>query len=373
MRTIALFRLLFVPAALFAIACDDSTSPFEPLDADEATPPAHEEAAFDEAAPLVAGSRWADGYLMTETSKTGTTGPNPIYSYNRSGGPITVTKMATGRYVVRFGGLSALVGTKNTVHVTSFGVDGAYCKPVGARLAGDTVEVRCFAGGTGTATNSVFTLLVAGNRDDRAFAYAHQPTTTDYSPSAAGSWNSFGTSRVLRDGVGLYRVVFNGLGARLSATVGGSLQVNAVGTGKAYCKAIDGWGGSPNLTVNVGCFTSAGVPVDAKFSALFVMPAPLMGYAWADQPISASYRAYSVYSWSPAGGGVLITRQGTGVYGVQWDQPPFTGYGTVQVTAWGEGSAQCKLSVLGGRSAVVRCFAGNGVPMDSYYTVLIHS
>ena len=114
-------------------------------------------------------------------------------------------------------------------------------------------------------------------------------------------------------------------------------------------------------------------PADAKFTVLFVLPAPLMGYAWADQPISASYRAYSVFSWSPAGGGVLITRQGTGVYGVQWDQPPFSGYGTVQVTAMGEGSAQCKLSVLGSKSAVVRCFAGNGVPMDSYYTVLIHT
>jgi hypothetical protein len=372
MRTTALFRLLFVPAALFAIACDDSTSPFEPLDADEAIPPAHEEAVFDEAAPLVAGSRWADGYLMTETSKTGTTGPNPIYSYNRSGGPITVTKMATGRYVVRFGGLSALVGTKNTVHVTSFGVDGTYCKPVGARLAGDTVEVRCFAAGTGTATNSVFTLLVAGKRDDRAFAFAHQPTAADYSPATAGSWNPTGPMRVRRYGVGQYGVTFSGLGARLSTGIGGHAQVNAVGTGKVHCK-VGEWGSGSDVFVDVRCYTPAGLPADAKFTVLFVLPAPLMGYAWADQPISASYRAYSVYSWSPAGGGVLITRQGTGVYGVQWDQPPFTGYGTVQVTAWGEGSAQCKLSVLGGRSAVVRCFAGNGVPMDSYYTVLIHS
>ena len=372
MRTTALFRLLFVPAALFAIACDDSSSPFEPLDADEATPPAHEEAVFDEAAPLVAGSLWADGYLVTQISKTGSPGPNPIYSYNRSGGPMTVTKVSTGRYVVRFGGLSALVGTKNTVHVTSFGVDGTYCKPVGARLAGDTVEVRCFAAGTGTATNTVFSLLVSGKRDDRAFAFAHQPTATDYSPAAAGSWNPTGATRVRRLGVGTYVVTFSGLGARLSTGVGGHVQVNAVGTGKAHCKTYE-WGSGTDVGVEVRCYTPAGAPVDSKFTVLFVLPAPLMGYAWADQPISASYRAYSVFSWSPAGGGALITRQGTGVYGVQWDQPPFSGYGTVQVTAMGEGSAQCKLSVLGSKSAVVRCFAGNGVPMDSYYTVLIHT
>jgi hypothetical protein len=300
--------------------------------------------------------------------------PNPEYSYNRSGGRMTITNVAgkTGRYVVRFGGLSALLGTNHTVHVSGFNIPATYCEPVRARLERDAVEVRCFAMGTGAAANADFSLLVASKREDRAFAYAHQPTATDYSPASAGSWNPAGTSRVFRDGVGRYRVVFNGLGARLSATVGGHLQVNAVGTAAVYCKAIDGWGGSPNLTVNVGCFTPAGVPVDAKFSALFALPAPRMGYAWADQPSASSYEAVPFYSWSPVGGGVRIYRLRVGVYSVDWNHFGVPGYANVQVTAWGDDGAQCKAIDFAATGAGVQCFAANGVPMDAYFTVLVH-
>jgi hypothetical protein len=312
---------------------------------------------------------------VTMTSATGAPEPYPIYSYNRSGGPMTVTKLAgtTGRYRVRFAGLSALVGTKNTVHVTAFGTDGAYCKPVGARLAADTVQVRCFATGTGLATNSMFTLLVAGQREDRAFAFAHQPAGSDYSPAAAGSWNPAGASRIYRFATGYYEVVFRGLATRLGANIGGHVQVNGVGTGKAQCKVVE-WGPAlADVVVYVGCYTAAGALVDSKFSTLFVLPAPLMGYAWANQPSTASYMAHSVYSWNPAGGGVSIIRQGTGSYGLTWDPQPFNGYGTVQVTAFGGDATQCKVTVLGIRGAAVRCFAPNGVPVDAYYTVLLHN
>jgi hypothetical protein len=98
-----------------------------------------------------------------------------------------------------------------------------------------------------------------------------------------------------------------------------------------------------------------------------------MGYAWANQPSTASYQAHSVYSWNPAGGGVSIIRQGTGIYGLTWDPQPFNGYGTVQVTAFGGDATQCKVTVLGIRGAAVRCFAPNGVPVDAYYTVLLHN
>lgn len=369
MRIPTPLRLLLAPAALLAAACDDTTSPNEPLEVDEATPPARAETGLPEAT-----GRWADGYLLADLATTPSYQPNPGYSYNRSGGPITVTKVAgtTGRYIVRFSGLSALLGTKHTVRVTGWGIDGTYCKPVGARLASDTVQVRCFTIGTGAATNGRFLMLVAGKGEDRAFAYAHRPTATDYSP-AGGSWNFFGTSRVFRDGAGRYRVIFNGLGAKLSATVGGHVQVNAVGTGKVYCKVIE-WGGSPDVTVNVGCFTPAGAPADGKFSVHFVLPAQLMGYAWANQPsLPTAYNAVPVYSWSPAGGAVIIDRQDVGSYGITWPYFGNTVTGLPQATAFGAGGEQCKVTGFGTRTATVKCFAPNGAPVDTHFTVLLHT
>jgi hypothetical protein len=41
--------------------------------------------------------------------------------------------------------------------------------------------------------------------------------------------------------------------------------------------------------------------------------------------------------------------------------------------AYGTGNTQCKVTGLGASSAQVRCFAPSGLPMDSYYMVLLAS
>ena len=63
MRTATSLRLLLIPAALLATACEDASSPLEP--------PAWEDAPMLEAPPpredapqAVAEARWADGYLQ---------------------------------------------------------------------------------------------------------------------------------------------------------------------------------------------------------------------------------------------------------------------------------------------------------------------
>ncbi len=47
--------------------------------------------------------------------------------------------------------------------------------------------------------------------------------------------------------------------------------------------------------------------------------------------------------------------------------------GKVQVTAYGSGNAQCKVTGWGSTSADVLCFAPNGAPADTYNTVLLGS
>jgi hypothetical protein len=228
--------------------------------------------------------------------------------------------------------------------------------------------------GTGAPVNATFFLQVVGKRDDRAFAFANQPAAAGYAVPSSGSWNPAGSTRVVRDAVGLYRVVFAGLGGRLPAGVGGHVQVNGVGGNRTYCK-VQSWGGAPDLTVSVGCFTPAGAPADAKFSAVFTSPAAHLAYVWADSPVTAEYHAYSVYSSNPVGGAMTIYHYVTGRYRISWTGvgAEIRDYGNAQVTAYGEDGAQCQILGIDSEYVEVQCYAANGVPMDALYAVLLAS
>jgi hypothetical protein len=365
MRTVSSFRLLLIPAALLATACEESSSPMEPPAA-----PLHQEPP-----PAVEMTRWADGYLrVTDPQSTGYS-PAATYSFNRAGGAITIARPAgtTGRYVATFGGLSALLVGRSVVHVTGYGTGNTYCKPVTSYLASDKVEVRCFKGGSGAAVNAAFTLLVTGANGDRGFLYAHQPSATGYDPDAQGSWNPAGTMKVTRFRRGEYEVIFTNL--RPLELLLGHAQVTAVGTGQARCTLLE-WGGEPDLYVQVSCHTPSGALVDSKFSVLFARPADHLAYAFADQPTSASYTPPAFGAWNPTGGGISISRSGVGKYSVRWTgaDPLILGRGNVQVTAVAYGTGtHCKVTGQGAESTQVQCYRPDGTPVDSYYSVMLGS
>ena len=370
MRAATTLRLLLLLPTLLAAACDGTSSPAEP-DAEDGVPAA---------GPLEDLAYWADGYLLAldPTSTSYTVGP--YHSYNRTGGTVTITRPAgtTGRYVATFKGLSALLGSRSTVHATAHGdlTPGAvtsYCKPVGAYLASDKVEVRCFKPGTGTPVNSQFTLLVIRDGANLAFAYAHQAIATNYAPAAQGSWNPAGTTKVIRNGLGNYLVTFNGFGA-LPLGVGGHVQVNAVSTTKAHCE-VGAWGGSPNMAVRVHCFTPAGAPADAKFTVLFLQPSDRLAYALADQLTLTNYSPNRLYSANPGGGTVSISHYSVGEYSITWRDAGvrILDPKNVQVTGYGSAGAQCKVAGFESEIARVRCFNATGAPVNSYFTVLLGS
>jgi hypothetical protein len=375
MRAATSLRLLLVPAALLGSACDDSSNPIAP----EELPIAEAEAPGPEqtTGPQEDFANWADGYIWVATVD-GKVVPVSNASFNRSGGAMTVTKVAgtTGRYVVRFKGLSGLLGGKSTVHVSGSNskLGGGYCKPVGGFLVRDSVEVRCFRIGTGAATNADFQLSVLGKRDDRAFAFANQPTASNYAPASAGSWNPAGAIRVYRDGIGLYRVVFSGFGARLPAGSGGHVQVNAVAGNKVHCKTEE-WGSSTDLVVTVACYTPAGARADAKFTTMVTPPAAHLAFVWADQPTLSSYNPHSFYSSNPVGGSVVVTRAQVGSYHVRWIgvDAEIRDFGNAQVTAWGFDNAQCQVGFLDAEGVSVQCFGPNGAAVDTYYSLLLGS
>ena len=371
MRTSTLFHLLVV-AVLFAAGCDDSSQSLEP--AAEPTP-----GPLADVASLSTPPRWADGYLLAGSPTAASYAPLPVLSYNRSGGAMRITKTAgtTGRYLVTFTGLSAVIGNRNTVHVTEYGLDDTYCKPVSGRLASDQVEVRCFRASTRTPANAAFTVLVTGARAKRIFAYANQPTAADYAPAANGSYNPNGAIRVGRLGVGVYKVSFRDFAKAVpSGNAAGSTQAGAVGTGKAHC-TIEDWGNgaTADFNVYVECFTPAGVPSDSKFTVLFVLPDDHMAYTLADSPSASSYSPSPTLTWNPSGGGATITRNGTGDYTVIWSgvDPAIVETGTVHVTAGADNGSQCKATSLFDVGAMVHCFGPNGAARDMPYSVMIGS
>jgi hypothetical protein len=318
-------------------------------------------------------SHYADGYVWAFNPTTPSyTASGSGYAYNRSGGAITITRTAEGSYTVKFAGLSAVLGSKSTVHVTGYLAENSYCKPVGQKLLNDIIKVKCFDAASGRPADAYFTVYITKKYGDLAFAFANKPTTADYAPPGSASNNPSGPIRITRSGVGVYSVKFTGFGNKL-ATNGGHAQVVAIGTGAQHCK-VGGWGGSPDLFVSVYCYSRDGLLKDVKFNIFFATPNPELAYAWADQPSSASYSPSSFYRSNPSGGGVTITRSGTGRYTVTWSGLSLLDGGDVQVTAYSSGNITCKVEGWGAQSVNVRCFnPGTNALVDSYFDIMYFS
>jgi hypothetical protein len=312
-------------------------------------------------------THYADGYVLAlnPTSASYNAG-NTDFAFNRSGGAITITRQGTGTYTVRFAGLSAVLGSKSTVHVTGFNLDNSYCKPANQKLLSDVVHIKCFSPASGGPTDTYYSVYITRKYGSLAFAFADKLTSTDYAPPASASHNPSGAIRVFRSGVGTYAVRFAGFGSKLTSN-GGHAQAVAIGTGAQHC-SIGGWGGSPDLTVNVRCYSRDGVPKDVKFNLFFATPSPNLAYAWADQPATASYSPSTYYRSNPSGGAVTITRFALGRYKVVWSGLAPTDGGDVQVTAYGPGNIVCKVEE---GFPVVRCFdPSTNALVDSAFDIM---
>lgn len=316
-------------------------------------------------------ARWSDGYAMGERTRPSYI-PSRIHSFNRAGGIIEITKPAgtKGRYRARFSGLSTLLNATSTAQVSAAGYDNTYCNLVNPRLANDAIEVQCF-GANGEPANAVFTVRVLRNHLDVAYAFANQPSQSDYAPPGNASWNPAGPIRVFRQAKGTYFVQFTGLRSRLNT--GGNVQVSTVDAQGNYCNVLS-WGGFQDLGVTVQCYNKNGAPTDTRFNVLFTSPADRVGYAWADQPTSTSYAPHASYSWNAADRSVRIERRGVGDYGVEFtrlNNPPGPSAGDAKVTAYGTGNARCKIGSAGYHHVNVLCYKPNGDPVDTRFSVLM--
>jgi hypothetical protein len=373
MRIAQPYRLLLATAlGALAVACDGGESALEP----PAIPEAAEAAPVPQPTATLAGARWADGYAYAHNATSASYTPQALWAYNRTGGGINIRRPdgTTGRYIVTFPGLSAVLGAKSTLHVSAYGEQNGYCKPMTGSLVSDKVEVRCFRTGTGAAFNSQFMVVILGRTAERAFAFANQPTGTGYAPAGSGSYNPAGTIRVNRAGTGYYQVLFNNLGARLTS-LGGHVQVSAVASAKAYCKLSEEWAGNPNLSVTVQCYGPTGAPTDAKFTVLVQQPAAHLAYTYSSQA-GITYDPDPYWSSNSVSGKTRVERISQGIYFVNWldMQLEILDAGTAHVSALGTfDNSNCSVTNVYVEGVTVRCFAANGAVVDVPFTVLLGS
>jgi hypothetical protein len=97
------------------------------------------------------------------------------------------------------------------------------------------------------------------------FVWAHNPTASNYVPSATYSYSSSGKEiHITRSATGSYAVRFVGLGG--NGTAGGHVQVTAYGTGNENCKIAWWSSATADFIANVRCFNPAGSAVDTRYT-----------------------------------------------------------------------------------------------------------
>jgi hypothetical protein len=193
-----------------------------------------------------------------------------------------------------------------------------------------------------------------------------------FASSGSSSYNSSGGAVTMTNpSTGGYTVTFAGLGG----ITGGNVEISDQSTDTCV---VGGWGpvGS-DLTVNVFCYTYAGVLANAEFMLTVTQPiaAPhgALAYDW-NYKTASSYTPVGAYQYNSAGKHNTIAHLGTGQYKVTMPGVATTGTnGTVKVSGYGLGGGDCQLLQWGatsaGEVAFVNCYAASGARQDRLFTI----
>lgn len=210
-------------------------------------------------------------YAWADLPATASYTANPIYAHNPGGGDVTIERSGAGTYTVTFAGFGPTGLDSGNVIVTAQGTGSEHCKL--DEWGPDTVYVRCFDS-DGEPVDSRFTVLYTkrvGPVADLFYVWANDAEAAAlYEPDPEHSYDPTGGAiSAVRDGVGVYRVIFPGLDESTVA-IDGNVQISAYGSDSDTCRAL----GTTGDALNVYCFDAAGAPADSRFSALYVVPEP---------------------------------------------------------------------------------------------------
>jgi hypothetical protein len=308
-------------------------------------------------------------------------GSGTDYQGNSTGALNTVDNLGDGLYEVTFPRLASAGMDSGTVDVsTAEGSNpGGFCDAGSWGPSGTSVLVlvNCYTESGQASANPNFD-VVYGDPPGRnppsqlTYVLANEPTTANYTPNQAYQYNStFNVDTITRVSTGDYEVYAPGL--TLSDGT-----VTVTGVGGAYECQVGDWFGDQ---VNVLCFTAAGTPADSQFTMTWTAGESLLGvsgrkfgYLWASQPEATSaYSPPPSYSDDAATGGTItITPVTTGLWAVTITKVGAANAGDVEVSAYGTTFAQCTMGFYDNAATVfasVECFAANGQPVDTYFTL----
>ena len=184
----------------------------------------------------------AVGFVWNNNPTTaGTTTPDTAYSYNSSGGAISITRNAVGNYTAIFAGLGN--GLNSNVVVSGYGSGADFCIVENWFSTNGTdvdVNVLCYNKAGNLADHSFTALYQARTHGDPttptvAFLWANEPTAPSYTPDLDYQYNpGGGTNTIVRTSTGNYTATLPGL-----TQTGGTVIVTAYGSAPAHCQVTD--------------------------------------------------------------------------------------------------------------------------------------
>lgn len=349
-------------------------------------------AALMSAAPVMASR--AQAQTVGWTWYNGNATPNQAYSYNPSGGAISIYRSEPGYYFVTFSGLSGSATELGTGIATAYG-SNATCEGGSITVSGsDLVEVVNCWSPTGGQVDTDFSLVLeqrdswSGAGED-GYVYAVEPDYAigvPYVPAQAFQFNSAGgTNTVTRTGTGTYTAILPGL-KHLGGTVqvdAGNTEDSANGAVSTRCQATS-WGvQSGNTVAFVACFGPDGQPIDSIFGLTYAnaalpsqnAPVTLTGaYAWANNPTSTkAYTPNRAYQYNTYSSGVLTAERlkgRTGQYQVNLPAGASPSSTVAAATAVDLPGGYCNIASWSNTAVGVDCYSASGQPANAKFTVL---
>jgi hypothetical protein len=319
--------------------------------------------------------------------------PEAAYTYNSSGGAVSITQAETGLYNVTFAGLASSASSLGGAVATAYG-SNANCQTGNIVISGADidVEVDCW-NPTGGQMNSYFSLVYEqrtawGGKGGNAYVYADQPGSaygTPYTPGAAEQFNSAGgVNTVTNTGPGLYTFTLPGL-----SHLGGTVQVDAGdffdtsnGGFTARCQTT-GWGAQSGSTVaSVACVDQNNAPASVYVRLIYsIAGLPMNGiagitgaYAWANEPTETKpYKTNMIYQYNSYTSSALksqLLKSGVGQYLVTLPAGGSPTSTTVVATAVNNTGDYCNIARWTNTSIYVDCYDGMGVATNSGFNVM---
>lgn len=212
-------------------------------------------------------------FVYANSPSTASYTPDSTRQYNSTGGTNTITRYATGSYVVDIPGLSYKHSDVQVTAVAANSSTPARCKVqywLSDGSNGTRVYVLCFDI-SGRAADELFDVAYAVEEPfgvgapvntPGAWAWANSPgDATAYDTQAAYQYNGFATGKLTgqKSGTGGYVVNIPDYPSYSTSTA----LVTADGSNNSYCNPY-GW-----LPIVVNCYAQGGKPIDTRFDATY--------------------------------------------------------------------------------------------------------